>query len=223
MSARMTSLPRGRLRARSADEKAGRQDALIAAGRRALASRSYDEVTMADVAASAGLSKASAYLYFSTKESLFLQLIEKELQAWFETVEAGLKPGLKGAARSVPRLIARSLAGSPVLLDLLTLLHGRIETNLNLEEVTRFKNYLAVSLDRVGSKLDTCLNLKCGAGMKLLLRTHAFTIGLRQMSEPPEIIAKVIAANPHLSGMTPDFETELADTISDWLSALGNA
>jgi len=223
MGVRMTSLPRGRMRARTADEKAGRQEALIAAGRHALASRSYDDVTMADIASAAGLSKASAYLYFPTKESLFLQLIEKELQSWFEALEAELKPGLKGAKRAVPKLIARSLASSPVLLDLLTLLHGRIETNLNLEEVTRFKNYLATSLDRVGSKLETCLKLKRGTGMKLLLRTHAFTIGLRQMSEPPEIIARLIAENPHLSGMTPDFEAELGDCISDWLSALSEA
>lgn len=219
----MTSLPRGRMRARSIGEKAVRQSALIAAGRHALSSRSYDGVTMTDIAAAAGLSKASAYLYFPTKESLFLQLIEKELQAWFEALEAELKPGLKGAKRAVPKLIARSLANSPVLLDLLTLLHGRIETNLNLEEVTRFKNFLATSLDRVGSKLEACLTLKRGVGMKLLLRTHAFTIGLRQMSEPPEIISRLIAANPHLAGMTPNFETELSDSISDWLSALSQA
>ena len=207
------------MRARSADEKASRQEALIAAGRHALSSRSYDEVTMTDIAAAAGLSKASAYLYFPTKESLFLQLTEKELQAWFDALEAQLKPGMRRPLQNVPRLIARSLKASPVLLDLLTLLHGRIETNLNVLEVTRFKNFLATSLNRVGAKLELCLDLKRGDGARLLLRTHAFTIGLRQMSEPPPIVAGVIGVHAHLAGMKPDFAQELQQTIADWLAA----
>lgn len=210
------TLPKGRRRARSAEEKANRAQALVAAARRALKTQTYDQVTVADIADRAGLTKASAYLYFPTKESLFLRVVENELESWFTNLEAALR---KTKAAAVPALIARTLAREPVLLQLLTLLHGRIETNLALGEVTGFKSFLATSLDRLGRALETRLALTPGAGARLLLRTHALTIGLKQMSDPPVPVKKAIAANPTLAAMTPDFEVELAASIGDWLDA----
>lgn len=210
------TLPKGRQRARSAEEKANRAQALVAAARRALETQSYDDVTVADIAKRAGLTKASAYLYFPTKESLFLRVIEEELAAWFETLEGGLK---KTKPSAVPALIARTLGEAPVLLQLLTLLHGRIETNLTLAEVACFKAFLAASLDRVGRALEARLDLDANLGARLLLRAHAMTIGLKQMSDPPELVRKAIGADPSLAGMTPKFEAELAASLADWLTA----
>lgn len=210
------TLPKGRQRARSAEEKASREAAFVAAARRALEAQSYDDVTVADLASRAGLTKASAYLYFATKESLFLRVIEIELEAWFATLEAALK---KTKPAAVPALIARTLSEAPVLLHLLTLLHGRIEQNLTLAELTRFKLFLGDALARVGGALEARLALPKGAGARLLLRTHALTIGLRQMAEPPDLVRQVIRANPALAGMTPDFEAELAASLADWLKA----
>ena len=137
------TLPKGRRRARSAEEKAGRETDFVAAARRALETMDYDEVTVAHVATRAGLTKASAYLYFPTKESLFLRVTEIELDAWFRTLEGALK---KTRPAAIPALIARTLSGAPVLLQLLTLLHGRIERNLTLAEIARFKAFLAGAL-----------------------------------------------------------------------------
>ena len=210
------TLPKGRQRARSAEEKAGRETAFVAAARRALETQTYDEVTVAGIAARAGLTKASAYLYFPTKESLFLRVIENELEAWFRTLEAALK---KTKPTAVPALIAHTLSEAPVLLQLLTLLHGRIETNLTLAEVTRFKTFLATSLNRVGKSIESRLDLAANQGARLLLRAHALTIGLKQMSDPPELVRKAIGADPSLAGMTPKFEAELAASLADWLTA----
>jgi AcrR family transcriptional regulator len=210
------TLPKGRQRARSAEEKAGRAEALVAAARRALERDIYDAVTMTDVAAEIGLSKASAYLYFPTKESLFLRVIEDELGAWFARVERGLK---STTAAGVPKLIARSLAEEPVLLQLLTLLHGRIETNLTLNEIAGFKAFLGTSLTRVGAALEQKLALAKGRGAQLLLRLHALTIGLKQMADPPDLVRAAIRANPPLAAMVPDFEAELAAALADWIKA----
>lgn len=210
------TLPKGRRRARSAEEKASRETDFVAAARRALETMDYDEVTVAHVATRAGLTKASAYLYFPTKESLFLRVTENELDAWFRTLEGALK---KTRPAAIPALIARTLSGAPVLLQLLTLLHGRIERNLTLAEIARFKAFLAGALDRVGRALEARLDLAPGRGAHLLLRTHALTIGLKQVSDPPARVRQVIEADPALAEMTPDFETELAAALADWLAA----
>ena len=64
-----------RYRARSVEDKDLRRAQLIAAATQLFADADFDAVTIARVAARAGVAKGTAYLYFATKESLFLELV----------------------------------------------------------------------------------------------------------------------------------------------------
>ena len=57
--------------------RAARREQIIAAGLACFARSGYHAATMADVAAEAGVSKGTPYLYFATKETLFLALHEE--------------------------------------------------------------------------------------------------------------------------------------------------
>jgi hypothetical protein len=48
----------------------------------------------------------------------------------------------------------------------------------------------------------------------LVLQTHALVISLTQLAEPPEVIAKVMAADPSLRAMQIEFEPFLALSLS---------
>src|SRR5215469_5278115 len=54
--------------------KAVRREQIIAAGLACFARTGYFATTMADVAAEAGVSKGTPYLYFDSKQALFLAL-----------------------------------------------------------------------------------------------------------------------------------------------------
>jgi AcrR family transcriptional regulator len=57
--------------------RAARREQIIAAGLACFARSGYHAATMADVAAQAGVSKGTPYLYFASKQALFLALHEE--------------------------------------------------------------------------------------------------------------------------------------------------
>jgi AcrR family transcriptional regulator len=70
---------RMRRRARNEDDKRERRAALVAAALATFDETSYEAVTMTSVAVRAGLAKGTLYLYFGTKEDLFLSVVEDRL------------------------------------------------------------------------------------------------------------------------------------------------
>ena len=68
-----------RQRARSPQDKDLRRTHLIAAATRLFADADFDAVTIARVAEAAGVAKGTAYIYFATKETLFVELVRAEL------------------------------------------------------------------------------------------------------------------------------------------------
>ena len=76
------------LRARDEQAKRTRRRQLLAAAAGRLDAAGYAATTMAEVAAAAGLAKGTTYLYFRSKEELFLELLLEELGAWVEVAAA---------------------------------------------------------------------------------------------------------------------------------------
>ena len=80
--------------------RAARREQIIAAGLACFARAGYHATTMADVAAQAGVSKGTPYLYFASKEALFLALHEE----W----DCGLGDRINAAAAALPEAGHRS-------------------------------------------------------------------------------------------------------------------
>src|SRR5882757_5260122 len=72
------------LRAKS---KERRRRAILDAAARLLAERSYDNVLLEDVAAAAEVAKGTVYLYFDSKEHLYLTLVGESLEPLLADLE----------------------------------------------------------------------------------------------------------------------------------------
>ena len=101
----------------------GRQRAIEAAIDQ-FGSRNYAEVTIAEVAAAAGMAKGSVYRYFASKEDLFLAVVEALLTStaseFADAVRraggpAGIAGDRDGAAIAFAGVVARAM---PILLEL---------------------------------------------------------------------------------------------------------
>lgn len=212
-------LPKGR-RARSADAKDLRRASLVTAAHAALATASYDDVRVERVAAAAGLAKGTAYGYFASKEAMFLAVLVRELEQWFAELERRLRTSRAknvDPLTVVPRTIATTLSARPRLLALLARLHGQLEANTPEDDIRAFKVFLRDSLDRVGGVLDTALGLGAGAGARLLVMTHALTIGLGQMAASSDVVDRVIRSDPRLAVFECDFAAALAGALESVL------
>jgi AcrR family transcriptional regulator len=208
---------KGGRRARSADAKDERRSDLLDAARRLFGTAEYADVTMADVAAAAGLSKGTTFLYFSTKEALFLELLTRELEGWLGELEAQLRTG---DAEPVPRLIVTSLTAHPILLKLLPLLHVTLERNVPDEAVAQWKGRLLTLLAPSAALLENRLGLAEGEGLRFLLRAHALVVGLSQVAHPAPRVHAVLAADPALAGFLIDFAGELEAMLAALVRAI---
>src|SRR5512140_2346183 len=83
----------GPQRARNDEDKEARRQLILGEALALYRATSYAEVKMADVAERSKLAKGTVFLYFPTKEALFLALLEDLLFAWFDTLEGLLDSG----------------------------------------------------------------------------------------------------------------------------------
>jgi AcrR family transcriptional regulator len=93
--------------------RAARREQIIAAGLACFARSGYHATTMADVAAQAGVSKGTPYLYFDSKEALFLALHEEwdcGAGARVNAAIAALPDGERQSPRAVLHAVAAAIA-----------------------------------------------------------------------------------------------------------------
>ena len=91
--------------------RAARREQIIAAGLTCFARAGYHVTTMADVAAQAGVSKGTPYLYFASKEALFLALHEEWDCGAGQRVDAAIA-ALPDAGRTSPRRVLHAIAAA---------------------------------------------------------------------------------------------------------------
>jgi len=91
--------------------RAARRDQIIAAALACFARAGYYATTMADVAAQAGVSKGTPYLYFESKQALFIALHERWDCGLADRVNAAIA-ALPEAGRRSPRRVLRAVAAT---------------------------------------------------------------------------------------------------------------
>jgi AcrR family transcriptional regulator len=93
--------------------RAARRDQIIAAGLVCFARSGYHATTMADVAVQAGVSKGTPYLYFDSKQALFVALAEQwdcGASLRVDTAIAALPDGQRQSPQAVLRAVATAIA-----------------------------------------------------------------------------------------------------------------
>jgi AcrR family transcriptional regulator len=208
-------------RARSPEQRDARRSHFLATALRLLADRPYDEVSMRAVAQATGLAKGTAYLYFESKEDLFLSATEELLDDWFDEIDAWLERvevGL-GTAAAFADVVAESLARRPELPRLLAILHVTFEANIGYERALAFKQRTRAHFLRTAPLLERRLPaLAPGDGVRVLMRLHALVIGLVHIAAPAPVIREVVTA-PELAMFDVDFREELAGALRALLGA----
>ena len=208
-------------RARRAEDKETRRRDILQAALTLLDERRFADIKMADVAKQVHLAKGTVFLYFPTKEALFLELLEEKLAEWLDEVNAQLDSG-KGrwTGARVARLMADTLARHDALTRLLTLVSSVLEHNVDVDRIAGFKQRLIVLLGATGARLEQRLSfVRAGQGTHLLLHLYAIVVGVRQLSDPGPL-AREALARPELSSLTFDFETELRSLLSSFFKGL---
>ena len=185
----------GQKRAISSQQKARRRREILHSALSAYELYGYETVSMAYLAEKTGLAKGTLYLYFPTKESLFLVLCEEELNGWLDAVHESLS-GAEGPLgdTALVDMLVEPLTDHPQLPSLISMLHTVLERNIDFERARTFRAGLLDHLTAVGHRLDQRVaHFKPGDGARFMLRVHASLIGFSHVMRPTPIVERVIA------------------------------
>lgn len=198
-------------RARSEEEKQERRNAILrTAWKMYTREPSFTAFTMAALAKQAGLAKGTLYLYFRTKEALFLALLESGFDAWFDVIDARLDDGERGwTPDEAAEMIVRSVRGRETLARLLSIQPVIVEHNVEFEAALRFKRHVMHRAEVTGHRLEGRLPwLRAGEGARFLVHLHALVIGVWQLAVPSPVIRRVME-QPELQPARVEFEEDL--------------
>ena len=199
-------------RARSSEDKEERRAAILGTAL-AMYERepSFGAFTMAALAGAAGLAKGTLYLYFRTKEEVFLALVERLFDEWFDDVDARLERAHgPWTAEEAARVLLRSVRERATLARLLSILGTIVEQNVEMEAALRYKRRVLERTLETGARLEARLPfLAPGGGARLLVHLHALVIGVWQLAEPSPVI-RAVMEEPDLAPARVDFERDLS-------------
>jgi AcrR family transcriptional regulator len=198
-------------RAHSLEAKTARREDILHAAQKLFGTRPIEAISMDEIAQFSGVAKGTLYLYFRTKEEVFLALLQRSYGQWLDRLDAWLEG--EGSRSMAPEWIARSLSQEKRFLRLLASLHGSFEQNLEVDAVREFKSWLAGRLDRTSSRIVQ----KFGGvseenAMRLMMQIQCLAIGAFLMSHPSQKVAAILREKNH-ERLRVDFESVFRVTL----------
>ncbi|MBL8309514.1 MAG: TetR/AcrR family transcriptional regulator [Burkholderiales bacterium] len=177
---------RTRQRAMDGDDKEARRQAILDAAERLFADR-HELVNVADVAEAAGLAKGTVYLYFQTKEEIYLALHLRHVERFFTTLIHLLESGQPFAFEQLHRLTDEHMVRAPIYMPLGACCIGFAPDAVPIEAAGHFQAQLTHWLIRAGRGLEHHFpKLPAGEGARLLKHSYAMMIGMYSLMRGTE-------------------------------------
>lgn len=197
-------------RATNARAKADRRDAILAAAADAFDRLGFADTGMDWLAERAGLAKGTLYLYFPTKEAVFLALCEREFDGWFADINGRIDKLAEDDAMAFAGLAVDAVEARPRLPALAAILHVVLERNVGEEDLLAFRRKWLRNVCETGRRLEAKLGfLQEDDGTRLLLRWHALMIGCWHAAAVPAPVVRRLLEREEFAALRRDFHEEL--------------
>ncbi|HZP21580.1 MAG TPA: TetR family transcriptional regulator [Bauldia sp.] len=176
-----------------------------------LAETPFEDISVIAVAKAAHLAKGTVYLYFPSREAMFLALFLRRTAAFASELTSLLRSSRK--ARGLAEAIAKRLSEEPLLLRLMALAPTVLERNIDVATAGAFKHGLVEALAPATAAFEA-RGHPPGEGFRFLLRLNALAVGYAELAEPSAAVAAAIAGDPALAPLRIDFVRELSATLA---------
>jgi AcrR family transcriptional regulator len=205
----------GERRATASDEKEARRRRILDAAAELLHSWSFADITMDRIASLAGVAKGTLYLYFRTKEVLFLALYEKGLGAWYAELERlATRTGGTVKPPAAARVIASTLSARPLLIRLHGLLHSTLSHTIDTDSILEFRQRQRCLLSSLAPALARRIDgLADDGSLRFLIRLESVVGGLSWAALPTPAVSRALEEEG-LEVFRIDFEEELTEVIT---------
>ena len=175
---------RGRVRAIDGEDKDARRQTILDAAERLFMER-HGLANVADVAEAARLAKGTVYLYFQTKEELYLALHLRHVEHYFTSLIAQLNSARPFTFDALMSLTDEHLISAPIYMPLGACCIGFAPDAVPLPASQHFQTQMGTWLMAAGEGLERhfpkLAALGAGEGARLLKHSYAIMIGLHSL------------------------------------------
>ena len=195
----MTTTPEVQ-RARSAEAKLQREQAILDAAAQLGTERGIRTVTLTDIAQAVGLHKSAMLRYFETREQIFLKLTAAGWRDWSADLrqELGqLEPGAQ--PELIAEAFAKTLTARPMFCDLLAQAPLNLERNVSLDSVRSFKLVTLEEVAAISAELSRLLGLTEQQAVDVIATATSLAGALWQMATPGPEVQALYRTDPRLA------------------------
>jgi len=205
------------IRATNPEDKELRREAILDAAQQLWLTHPERLCNVADIAAAAGLAKGTVYLYFRSKEELFLAIHERHVGTFFSRMKARAQQATPMTLDDLFSVNRQFLVDFPAFLPLATLCHGLLERQIPLDIAFAFEQHTYTQLDEV---VEALRNHFPQATQALMLQSYALFLGLWQLMRPTPL-KELMKERSLLCACTDDYLQMLEAALKSlWRGAL---
>lgn len=172
-------------RARSLEQKALRRRAVLQVAETYLLEVGYEAFSMSKLAKKIGLAKGTLYLYFQTREELFLTLYDQSLIRWSQVFIDELSDSMTSKAYSQKLLSTASADGT--FLPLLIRLEHMIEHNVAIPRLISSKQVFILQVEALAKVTAISLRLSEAQAIEVVKTMGVLLIGATQGDQGPSL------------------------------------
>lgn len=179
----MSSIIEINQRARTAEQKELRRQAVLEAAEAYFLVVGYEAFSMAQLAKKAGVVKGTLYLYFKTREELFLTLYERSLIRWSEVFVGYLsKPQ---TSQEYAQVLYTTAVADGTFLPLLIRLEHVIEHNVSVVRLIDSKRVFIRQVNLIASLTSSSLKLSQAQAIEVVKTMGVLLIGATRADQGP--------------------------------------
>jgi AcrR family transcriptional regulator len=211
-------------RARSAEAKHQREQAILDAAAALGAEQGIRQVTLTDIANAVGMHKSAMLRYFETREQIFLKLTAAGWHEWsadlrhrLARLEPGAQPGL------IAEAFAETLTSRPMFCDLLAQAPLNLERNVSIESVRSFKLATLEEVAAISAALTRLRDLTEQQAVDVIATATSLSGAFWQMATPGPQVQALYRSDPRLAHAVVEVAPRLTRILSALLEGLRSA
>ncbi len=178
----MTSVSK---RARTEDQKLFRRQQILGAAEAHFHEVGYESFSMAKLAARAGVVKGTLYLYFQTREEVFLTLYSEALGRWSEYFIDQLREDMSD--RDFAQTLYLTARQDPSFIPLLTRLEQVIEHNVAMDSLIASKRFFIQRVERLAEQTMPVLDVNLQQATEIIKTMGILLVGSAGADQGPSL------------------------------------
>lgn len=172
-------------RARSLEDKSFRRQQILDAAAALFQEVGYEGFSVALLASKAGVVKGTLYLYFKTREEVFLALYDQSLNRVSEAFIAQLTPGMNDKAFC--ELLYEVAFGDSLYVPLQARLEKVIEHNVSIDSLIASKRNFLKQVSRIAAATATAIDLDHAQAIEFIKTLGVLIVGVAGADLAPSL------------------------------------